>query len=111
MSWNLKKSPVYVTSYDNISGESEDEASTNTSQYSPRKDIDSSDSNTSDDSDSNSDSEPDNVIMSQNSNHDDECDSDVELIFKITNLIGGSITSKTIRLGDIIKYWLKSTVL
>jgi hypothetical protein len=58
-----------------------------------RKDTDSSDSDTSDDS-SDSDSESDSDNMSATSNHDDEYDSDVELLFKITNLIGGSITSK-----------------
>ncbi len=76
--------PPKVTGLRNIlqhySNESEDEASPSTSRYSPRKETDSSDSDTSDDSDSDSDSEPDNVIMSQNFNHDDEYDSEIELI-------------------------------
>jgi hypothetical protein len=74
--------PPKVTGLRNIlqhfSDESEDEASPSNPRYSPRKETDSSDSDTSDDSDS--DSEHDSVIMSPNTNHDDEYVSDVELI-------------------------------
>jgi hypothetical protein len=73
--------PPKVTSLRNIlqhySDESEDETSPNSPVFTRASD----DSDTLDDSESDSDSEPDNALMSTNSKHDDEYDTDIELIF------------------------------